>query len=39
MNTGLRVLIVAVQRAAAALPVVRKPDVLPPFTISPYGLA
>ena len=39
MNTGLRVLIVAVQRVAAALPATCKPEVVPPFSISPYGLA
>ena len=39
MKTGLRVLIVAVQRAAAALPITHKPQVVPPFTLSSYGLA
>ena len=39
MNTGLRVLIVAVQRVAAARPVTCKTGVVPPFSISPYGLA
>ena len=39
MNNRLRVLIVAVQRVAAALPVTCKTEVVPPFTISPYGLA
>ena len=39
MKTGLHVLIVAAQRAAAALPITRKPEVVPPFTVSPYGLA
>ncbi len=44
MNTGLGMLIIAVHRVvavprAAALPIIRKPDIVPAFTISSYGLA
>lgn len=44
MNTGLRMLIIAVHRViaaprAAALPIIRKPDIVPAFTVSSCGLA
>jgi hypothetical protein len=39
MSAALRILIVALPLAAAALTVSRKPNLIPDFTISPYGLA
>jgi hypothetical protein len=39
MNTGLRILAVAVPLAAAALTITRRPTLVPNFRISPYGLA